>query len=129
VGIMACLDMRALQVIRAAHAADLLVPEEVAVLGINNDTIRCELSYPPLSSVAPNAFQSGYTAAEILSRLMSGEKSASIDIRIEPLGVVTRQSSDILAIADKNVSAALSFIREHACQGINVDEVLRHAYA
>jgi len=60
---------------------------------------------------------------------MAGEKSASIDIRIEPLGVVTRQSSDILAIEDKNVSAALSYIREHACHGINVDQVLRHAYA
>jgi LacI family transcriptional regulator len=79
--------------------------------------------------VAPNAFQSGYTAAETLSHLMSGEKVKSMDQRIDPLGIVTRQSSDILAVSDKNVSAALSYIRENACQGINVDQVLRHSYS
>jgi LacI family transcriptional regulator len=129
VGIMACVDMRGLQVIAAAQAAGLLVPEEVSVLGANNDTIRCELAYPPLSSVAPNAFQSGYHAAETLATLMTGKKASDMDRRIEPLEVVTRQSSDILAIDDKNVAAALSYIREHACHGINVEEVLKHAFA
>ncbi|ATC62962.1 AraC family transcriptional regulator [Nibricoccus aquaticus] len=129
-GIMACVDMRALQVIAAAQTAGLLVPEEISVIGANNDTIRCELAYPPLSSVAPNAFQSGYHAAETLALLMSGgKKDVVMDRRIEPLGVVTRQSSDILAIDDKNVAAALSYIREHACHGISVEEVLKHAYA
>jgi LacI family transcriptional regulator len=129
-GIMACVDMRALQVIAAAQTASLLVPEEISVIGANNDTIRCELAYPPLSSVAPNAFQSGYHAAETLALLMSGaKKDVAMDRRIEPLGVVTRQSSDILAIDDKNVASALSYIREHACHGISVEEVLKHAYA
>ncbi len=129
-GIMACVDMRALQVIAAAQTAGLLVPEEISVIGANNDTIRCELAYPPLSSVAPNAFQSGYHAAETLALLMSGgKKDVPMDRRIEPLGVVTRQSSDILAIDDKNVASALSYIREHACHGISVEEVLKHAYA
>ena len=67
VGIMACNDLRAQQIISAAHAGDVLVPEEIAVLGANNETIRCELAYPPLSSVIPNAFQSGYKAAETLA--------------------------------------------------------------
>jgi LacI family transcriptional regulator len=121
--------MRGLQVISAAQATDLLVPEEVAVLGINNDTIRCDLAYPPISSVAPNPFQSGYQAAEYLAQLMTGRKPEGLDIRIEPVGVVTRHSTDILAIDDKSVAAALSFIREHACHGITVDEVLQHAFA
>ncbi len=129
VGVMACVDMRALQVIAAAQVAGLLVPEEVSVLGANNDTIRCELAYPPLSSVAPNAFQSGYHAAETLVQLMAAKKIAEPDRRIEALGVVTRQSTDILAIDDKNVAAALSYIREHACHGITVEEVLKHAFA
>ena len=127
--VMACSDMRALQVISAAQAADLLVPEEVAVLGANNDTIRCDLAYPPLSSVAPNAFQSGYRAAELLDQLLRGGKPDSLDIRIEPAGVAERHSTDILAIDDKNVAAALSFIREHACQGITVEQVLRPSFA
>lgn len=127
--VMACNDLRALQVVSAAQAAGFLVPEEVAVLGANNDTIRCELAYPPLSSVATNAFQSGYQAAEQLAGMMAGEEPADYDRRIEPLGVVTRQSTDILAMADKNVAAAVSFIREHACHGITVDQVLKQAFA
>jgi LacI family transcriptional regulator len=129
VAIMACNDLRALQVISAAHAAHLLVPEEVAVLGANNDAVRCDLSYPPLSSVAVNPFQTGFIAAECLSGLMDGNKTEHVDERIEPVGVITRHSTDVLAINDKNVAAALAYIREHACQGTTVDAVLRHASA
>lgn len=129
VAVMACLDMQAVQVIGAAQAAGLLVPEEVAVLGANNDTIRCELAYPPLSSVAANPFQSGYQAAELLTEMMAGRKPRNLDRRIEPVGVVTRPSTDVLAIEDKNIATALGFIRQHACQGITVDQVVRHAFA
>ncbi|MBK9989707.1 MAG: DNA-binding transcriptional regulator [Verrucomicrobia bacterium] len=129
IAIMACGDLRALQVISAAQTAGLLVPEQVAVLGANNDAVRCDLAYPPLSSVEPNAFQSGYQAAEVLDNLIKGCKPDVMDIRIEPKGVAERHSTDILAIDDKNVAAALSFIREHACRGINVEEVLRPACA
>jgi LacI family transcriptional regulator len=129
VAIMACNDMRAQQVITAAQALDLLVPEEVAIIGVNNDLIRCELAYPPLSSVAPNAFQSGYRAAEVLAGMLEGRKPASFDQRIEPLGVITRLSTDVLAIHDRSVAAALNFIRENACEGIKVEAVSKHAFA
>ena len=127
--VMSCNDMRALQVVSAACGAGLLVPEEIAVLGAQNDPIRCELSDPPLSSVAVNAFQSGYAAAELLGQLMEGEAVAEVERRIEPLGVITRQSTDVLAMSDKNVAAALSFIREHGCEGISVADVMQHAFA
>ncbi|HEY1848912.1 MAG TPA: XylR family transcriptional regulator [Opitutaceae bacterium] len=129
VGVMACVDLRAQQLVSAAHSAGILVPEEVAVLGANNDTIRCELSDPALSSVAPNAFQSGYRAAALLRDLMAGRKPDAAEQRVEPLGVVTRHSTDILAVEDRNVAAALSFIRERACTGITVDQVVKHAHA
>jgi LacI family transcriptional regulator len=129
IGIMACVDLRAQQLISAAHAAGLLVPEEVAILGANNDTIRCELADPALSSVAPNAFQSGYRAAALLADLLAGLKPKALDQRVEPLGVVTRHSTDVLAVEDRNVAAALSFIRERACYGISVNQVLEHAHA
>jgi LacI family transcriptional regulator len=128
IGVMACIDLRAQQLIAAAHAADILVPEEVAILGTNNDTVRCELAYPALSSIAPNAFQSGYRAASILSDMLAGRKAVAIDERIEPLGVVTRHSTDILAVDDPNVAEALNFIRENACRGITVDQVVQHAH-
>jgi LacI family transcriptional regulator len=129
VGIMACFDLRAQQILVAAHENSILVPEEIAVIGVNNDPIRCELSFPPLSSVAPNAFLSGYRAAETLAEMLAGRKPAVMDRRIEPLGVVTRPSTDVLAIDDKILAAALSFIRLNACRGISVDGVARHAFA
>ncbi|MEO6004615.1 MAG: DNA-binding transcriptional regulator [Opitutus sp.] len=127
IAVMTCVDVRAFQLISAAENAGLLVPEEVALLGVNNDTMRCELSYPPLSSVMLDAHRSGYFAAEVLDSMIAGEKPPELDIRIEPTGVLSRLSTDILAVADKNVAAALSFIRERACRGICVEEVLVHA--
>lgn len=127
--VMACNDLRALQVVSAAQSAGFLVPEEIAILGANNDLIRCELAYPALSSVATNNFQSGYQAASLLDLLLSGVKPLATDVRIEPSKVVTRHSTDVLAIADRNTAAALGFIREHACSGISVAEVVRNAHA
>lgn len=129
VGVMACCDMQALQVMSAAHAAGLMVPEEVALLGANNDTIRCELCYPALSSVAVNAFQSGYQAADTLARLMAGKKPECMDLRIDPVEVVTRPSTDVLAIDDRSVATALAHIRASACQGVTVEEVSQRAFA
>jgi len=129
VGVMACMDLRAQQIITAAQACDILVPEEVAILGVNNDPIRCEMTYPPLSSVAPNGFQSGYRAADLLATMLAGGKPTNYDQRIEPIGVVTRLSTDVLAIDDRNVATALSFIRERACQGITVEQVVKHSHA
>lgn len=128
-GIMACVDVRAIQVIAAAQQSGLLVPEEIALLGVNNDVIRCELSSPSLSSVALNAHQSGYHAAEVLDRLLRGEAVDAAETRVDPLGVVTRLSTDILAVGDRNVAAALSYIREQACKGISVDEVVARVSA
>jgi LacI family transcriptional regulator len=129
IALMCCNDMRAQQVISAARSKGILVPEEVAVLGMNNDTIRCELSDPALSSVAPNAFQSGYRGAELLGEMLAGRAPVKMEQRVEPVGVVTRHSTDVLAVEDRNVAAALSFIRENACKGISVVEVLQHAHA
>jgi LacI family transcriptional regulator len=127
--VMACNDMQALHVLTAAQNLGLHVPEELAVIGANNDLNRCDLSRPGLSSVAVNAFQSGYQAAECLDALMSKRKPESLDRRIDPLSVVMRQSTDILAINDKVVASALNFIREHACRGITVDQMLRQVFA
>lgn len=123
--VMACNDRRAQQVLRAAQAAGRRVPDEVAVLGANNDAMRCELAELSISSVATNPFEIGRRAAEQLAELMAGRPSAGA-VQIAPRGVVTRQSSDVLGQRDEHVAVALSYIREHACRGLTVDEVLRH---
>lgn len=127
--IMACVDVRAFQVIAAAQQARLRVPEEFALLGVNNDVVRCELSHPPLSSIELNAQQSGYLAAEMLDLLLRGGRPNTMEMRVDPIRVVTRLSTDILAVSDRNVSLALNHIREHACKGLSVDQVVAAAAA
>jgi len=128
VGILACHDFRALQLLAACRMADVAVPEQAAVLGVGNDDVACELAHPPLSSVVLNAREMGYQAARILDRLMRGEALPQIDIRVPPIEVATRQSTDITAISDPVVAKALRFIRQHAGEGINVETVLRHMF-
>ena len=126
VAVFACYDGRALQVLEACQLLGLNVPEQVAVLGVDNDELVCELANPPLSSVQPNARRSGYEAAALLARLMRGEKkSVAPTHQVQPVRVVERQSTDVVAVADAKVAAALKFIRQHACARVDVGDVLR----
>ena len=126
VAVFACYDGRALQVLEACQLLGLQVPDQVAVLGVDNDELVCELANPPLSSVQPNARRSGYDAAALLARLMRGEKKEVAPThRVQPVRVVERQSTDVVAVADEQVVAALKFIRQHACEGADVGDVLR----
>jgi LacI family transcriptional regulator len=126
VGVFACYDGRALQVLEACQLLGLHVPDQVAVLGVDNDELVCDLANPPLSSVQPNARRSGYEAAALLARLMGGEKKAVAPThQVQPVRVVERQSTDVVAVADVKVAAALKFIRLHACEGMDVGDVLR----
>ncbi|RME72390.1 MAG: helix-turn-helix domain-containing protein [Verrucomicrobia bacterium] len=125
VGVLACYDIRGQQVLEACREAGLRVPDEVAVIGIHNDELLCELCDPPLSSVAPDARRAGYEAAALLARWMNGEAVPREQRQIEPLRVVTRQSTDVVAVDDPQVAAALRYIRRHATEGIGVADVLR----
>jgi LacI family transcriptional regulator len=125
-GIVACNDLRGHHVLDACIRAGLAVPEGVAVIGVDDDELLCEMCDPPLSTVVPGAERIGYEAAELLDRLMQGEKLAAKERRVEPQGIVTRQSTDVLAIPDADVAAAVRFIRERACEGVRVADVLQH---
>jgi LacI family transcriptional regulator len=125
VGIMAAYDIRGQQVLDACRGAGLAVPSEVAVIGVDNDELLCDLAAPPLTSVIPNAHRTGYEAAALLERMMRGKPVEPEGHLIAPLGIAARQSTDVLAVDDRNVAQAVQFIREHACEGINVSDVLR----
>ena len=125
VGIMACYDIKAQQLLEVCRELDIAVPEEVAVLGVDNDRLLCDLADPPLSSVICNTHRTGYEAASLLDRMMSGEKIGSKSVLLKPLEIETRQSTEILAIDDSEVAKAVRFIRENATSGINVSDVLR----
>jgi LacI family transcriptional regulator len=127
VGVMAANDYCAVQVLDACRRASVSVPEHMAVIGVDNETVAGELATPPLSSVVPNAERMGYEAAALLDRLMRGEETDQESSLIPPAGVVTRQSTDIMAITDSDVAAAVGFIRRHACDGINSHDVVRES--
>jgi LacI family transcriptional regulator len=123
-GVMACYDIRGRQVLAACKLAELAVPDDVAVIGVDNDELLCDLSDPPLTSVAPDTDSTGYLAASLLGRMMQGEKIPPTAHLVKPLGVIPRLSTDTLAVADPQMSAAVRFLRQHACDGINVADVL-----
>jgi LacI family transcriptional regulator len=95
------------------------------VVGTANDDPICDLADPPLSSVIPDTRRTGYEAARLLDLLMAGQSELPLAHLIPPLGIAVRGSTDVLAIDDADVSAAVRFIRAHASEGINVEDVLR----
>jgi LacI family transcriptional regulator len=124
-GVFACHDVWALQVVEACRLGGLRVPEEVAVVGVDNDDLICELARPSLSSVVVPAERVGYEAAALLERLLAGEPPPRDPVLLPPPGVVARQSSDVLAIGDPDVAAALRYLRDHAHAPLRVADVLR----
>ena len=124
VGIMATNDLMGQQLLEACLRLRINVPEEVAVIGADNDEPICRIASPPLSSVIINDQQRGYEAAALLDQMMAGRPAPKEPIYVEPAGVMTRASTDIMAIEDAAVVAALRFLREHAFDRINVDDVV-----
>lgn len=120
VAILAHNDIRGRQVLAACEQAGLRVPDDVAVLGIDNDEVICDLSIPPLSSIEPDTRLIGYEGAAMLDRLMEGEAAPDTAVLIPPKQIHIRQSTDVLAVEDREMAAALRFVRDHACDRINV---------
>lgn len=129
VAVMASNDDRSQDVLAACKIADLDVPTKVAILGVDNDQLVCSLSYPQLSSIALGTEGAGYEAARILCKLMNGQETTAAEkaVLISPLHVVTRQSTDITAVEDRQVVEAIHFIRKHFKEMILVDDVAEAA--
>jgi len=123
-GIMACNDERSSDVADACDMAGLNIPDQVAILGVDNDEMICSLSSPSLSSIKLNPETVGYQAAEVLDSLITGGMPPDYKIAFEPTGIVTRQSTDILAIDDREVVQAVRFIRSNARRNIRVGDVV-----
>lgn len=127
VGLMATLDVRATVVLDACHRLGLSVPDDVAVIGVNNSESACQLSHPAISSIARNGYQIGYQAAGLLDRLMARKPLLQHEILVPPDGVVKRASTDVVAVEDPHVAVAVRFIREHAGEPFGVERLLRLA--
>ena len=122
-GVMAEHDLKARRVLSAVRLAGLAVPEEVAVLGVDNDELLCDLSDPPLSSIEQGAQQIGYRAASLLAELLEGRSAPPEPVLVPPVRVVVRQSTDVLAVDDPEVAAAVRYIRRAAAGPVRIDAV------
>jgi LacI family transcriptional regulator len=126
IAVLAANDVCGTRLIDACRTAQIRIPEQVAVLGVDNDEVLCRLTSPPLSSIDLDSSTIGYQAAQLLDDLMNGRPRPAATQWMLPRAVVGRQSTDAMAIEDEDLALALSFIRQYACQGIGVDDVLEH---
>jgi LacI family transcriptional regulator len=126
VGIFAVSDEIGRHVCEACRAGEWRVPEDVAVIGVDDDDVLCELSNPALSSVALNAAKIGYTAAHLLKQLMDGRRVSKKVTLIDPMGLTVRRSTQTVAVDDPVVTGALEHIWQHAAEGLNVEDLVEH---
>ena len=124
--LFACNDVRAQQVLNACREHGIKVPEEVAVMGVDNDDVLCNLCDPPLTSIEPDTERLGYAAAALLDRLVRHSRVRDRVTLIPPLRVVERASTDVVAIEDPVAAQAVRFIRDQVDRGIAVKDVLAH---
>lgn len=124
VGVFACYDIRGRHVMDACRAAEIAVPDAVAVIAVDNDELICELADVPMSSIVPDSIGAGYEAARLLDLMMSGKSVEARAYLLPPLGLTVRRSTDMTAVDDPDVVAAARLIREHACEGLRVVDVL-----
>jgi LacI family transcriptional regulator len=124
IAIMACSDRHAQRVLDACRRANISVPEEIAVIGSGNDEEMCRLSDPPLTSVAYDTERVGFEAAQLLHQMFDQKKRKPAQVLVAPLGIITRKSTDITAISDQLVAGTVRYIRERACRGVTVNDIL-----
>ncbi|MAS97043.1 MAG: XylR family transcriptional regulator [Verrucomicrobiales bacterium] len=127
VAIMVCSDQRGLELLEACLSENIPVPEQVAVVGVDNDTALCEISDPPLTSVRGGHSNVGFESAALLDRLIAGDVSPPDPLLVPPNGIVIRESSDIQAISDPVIAKGIHYIRERLSEPITNDTIARAA--
>ena len=126
IGLFAVTDYRARQVLDACRQMDLRVPQQVAVIGVDNEEVICVHVQPQLTSVARNNQQEGYHAAAMLDTLIRGKTIETVEEMIPPLGVVTRESTETVAFKDSRLCEAIDYLNRHIEDPIGVQELASH---
>jgi LacI family transcriptional regulator len=117
-------DLWGFELLQSARESGLAVPEDIAILGVDDEELLCEIAHPPLSSIRIGAEQIGRVAVSLLDQLLRKKGKIHDVPRVPPIEVVTRQSTDVLAVEDADVAAALRHIRQHAVEGLSVKQLL-----
>jgi LacI family transcriptional regulator len=125
VGLLACNDDRGQHILEVCKRLGFRVPEDVAVIGVDNDPMICDIGDPPLTSIALNVEAAGYEAAKLLDQMIDHKKIVGKQINVSPTHIVQRQSTDLLAVDDPEVATAIRFIKENAKNKILVKDVVK----
>ncbi|MFW5733211.1 MAG: substrate-binding domain-containing protein [Planctomycetota bacterium] len=124
IGILAAEDMTAVHLANACQEQGVMVPQQVAIIGVDNDTRACRMANPPLSSIDHGAREVGFRAAQLLENLMAGQAPPDEPIYVQPRGIITRQSTNTLAIEDPNVARAVRYIHDRFAERITPGDVV-----
>jgi LacI family transcriptional regulator len=124
---MACNDSRARHILTACLVNGWRVPDDIAVIGVDNDEMMCDLAIPSLSSIALGTEQMGYAAAELLERCLVEGEIAEREIVVPPMDLIPRRSTETFGVADPIIARASKYIRDHASEPVSVDEIARYA--
>ena len=127
IGLLAFDSLQARQVAEACQLGKIEVPHEVAVLGGEHDSLSCTISNPQLSSIDQSPRRVGWTAADLLAKQMAGEPLPQQRILLPPARVITRQSTDAVAVDDDMLALAIRFIHQHSHERIQVEDILEAA--
>jgi LacI family transcriptional regulator len=127
VGLMACNDDYARDILTACQSVGIRIPDEIAILGVDNEELTCRICTPPLSSVNIDFERLGYDTAELMDSLLHGEPMKGQNLKAKPTHIEIRASSDIIAIEDIHLATAIRFIRENALKSIQVQDVAEAA--
>jgi LacI family transcriptional regulator len=125
IGMLACDDSRARHILQASRFLGLQVPEDIALVGVDNDDVMCEITQPTLTSIEQGSMRVGYEAASLLDRMMAGKLVRRPITTVPPEALIARRSTDVLAVSDETVVEALQYIRKHAFGPIHVRDVLK----
>lgn len=126
VALMSCDDNQGQHITEACRHSGVRIPEEVAVLGVDNDETICDISDPPLSSIGLDVEKAGYDTAKLLDLMIRKKLSKPYDIVVKPTQVVTRQSTDIYATHDHYIASSLKYIHQNIEKDLQVDDVVKH---
>ncbi|MFK7911442.1 MAG: XylR family transcriptional regulator [Akkermansiaceae bacterium] len=127
VAVFACNDVRALDVSSACRLAGIRVPEDVSIMGVDDDALICSMSIPPLTSVKPDLIRQGQRGAQILYELMSERRTEPVTESVLPIAVIERPSTDQIVSKYSYVVSALRYLRSHIHKAIGVEDVAEHA--
>ena len=123
--LMACDDNQGNRITEVCRVSGIRIPEEIAVMGVDNDEMTCNLSEPPLSSIKLNIEKGGYEAAQLIEQLILNPEAPYTDVVIEPIGIVDRLSTNIYATDDPYILVALQYIHQHLQSKISVTDIVR----